>query len=246
MIKLNKDKFQKALGTWWPKIESFFNGGGFDEIYSVLKKESGKGIKIVPNSEDTFKCFRSTPLDELRVVIMGFCPYHSVINGICVADGLMSSCSKTGILQPSLSSIYDAIEEEYNNGLCLSCERNPDLSFLAEQGVLLTNSALTTHAEKPGMHQDLWEPFTSHILEHAIILTGVPVLLLGREAREFAGLFPHNYPLFQLTHPASVCYGPKGRKWSSNGVFKKMTDIVEGANGVTIDWMRPMDDEPPF
>lgn len=238
MTKLNPATFEKAMGTWWPKIKPFFMKGGLDGVYSVLKEEGRKGIKIVPKSDDTFRAFRETPIRRLRAVVMGFCPYHSVVNGVPVADGLAMSCSRTGILQPSLENFYDALEEEFNNGLCLECGRNSDLAYLAHQGVLLFNSALTTHVGQPGKHQDLWEPFTAFVLGEIIALTGVPVVLLGHEAREFSGLFPAGYPVFELSHPASVSYG-KPRKWSSEGVFTKVNEIIKGSNGEEqmVEWM---------
>lgn len=73
MTRLNEASFAPKFGDWWPKIKPFFLKGGFDPIYKVLKEESGKGIKIAPNSEDVFRCFRATPLQELKAVIMGFC-----------------------------------------------------------------------------------------------------------------------------------------------------------------------------
>jgi uracil-DNA glycosylase len=234
MGKLSEAIFKPKFGTWWPKIKPFFDGGGLDKIYRVLKEESSRGIRIVPNSEDVFKCFRATPLNELKAVVMGFCPYHTMIESECVADGLMSSCSKTGILQPSLEQLYNAWEEEFNNGLCLGCDRNPDLTYLAEQGVLLFNSALTTKAGIAGAHQELWEPFTKYVLEEIISVTGVPVVLLGKQAQEFAGCVNFS-ECYSLSHPASASY--KKEKWNSHGVFRAVNETIRGMNGEEINWL---------
>lgn len=235
MTKLKWDVFRPKFGSWAGKIKPFFMEGGLDEVYAVLKKESGEGIRIVPDSVDVFRCFRECPINELKCVIMGYCPYHTIRNGVSVADGLMSSCGRTRVLQPSLEQIYGAWEEEFNDGLCLECEKEPDLGYLARQGVLLFNSALTTRAGVAGAHQELWEPFTAYILREVVSVTGVPVVLLGQQAREFGGLFPASYPLFELSHPASASY--KKEKWNSKGVFGQVNKIIQDANGEEIMWL---------
>lgn len=237
MTKLNWEKFGPKFGTWATKIKPFFEGGGLDGIYKELKEQSGRGIRIVPDSADVFRCFRATPLTELRVVLVGMCPYHT----IGVADGLCMSCSLTNVLQPSLEQFYGALEEEFHEGLCIGCERNPNLEYLAKQGVLLFNAALTTKAGIAGTHQDLWEPFTAFILREIVSVTGVPVVLLGGEAKQFAGCLATHQPIFELSHPASAAH--KKTKWSSEGVFKQVNDVMKKTNGEEIFWLL---EEAPF
>lgn len=237
-MKLNWDIFKLKFGTWAPKIKPFFDSGGIEKIYEELKRQGEQGVRIVPDSPDTFRCFRETPINQLVAVICGLCPYHTVIDNVCVADGLMTSCSKTGKLQPSLEHLYEAFEEEFYDGLCLPCNRNPDLSYLARQGILLFNAALTTIEGKAKQHQGIWAPFTRYIFDEIISLTGVPVVFLGEEARDFSSFLAPEQPSFELSHPASVCYGAKkGQKWSSKGVFTKVNSIVYENNGVELLWM---------
>ena len=242
MTRLNWDVFSKKLGTWADKIYPFFLDGGMDTIYETLKTESKLGIRIVPNSEDVFRCFRKTPIEELKTVVMGFCPYHTIKNGEPVADGLMTSCSRTGILQPSLEQLYLAWEEEFNDGLCLNCDRNPDLLYLAKQGILLFNSALTTRAGEAGAHQELWEPFTKYVMQEIIGVEGCPVLMLGKDAAIFEGYLGITQWSYCLPHPVSASY--KKEKWDSKGKFKEISDVVRGANGYELHWLLPM--EAPF
>ena len=93
---LNWESFSEKLGTWAYKIKPFFDAGGFEPIYNFLKEESKAGKKITPDSKDTFRCFRETPLPPLKCVMMGLCPYHSEHHGKLVADGLLMGCSRTG------------------------------------------------------------------------------------------------------------------------------------------------------
>lgn len=230
MSKLNQDVFKPKFGTWWHKIKPLFDNGIMDGIYGELKKESGRGRKVVPESGDVFKAFLATPIQELKAVIMAYCPYHQP----GVADGLCLSCSKTGILQPSLDKFYEALEYEFSDGMCLKCNKNPDLSYLAKQGVLLINSALTTIEGEPGAHQDLWEPFTKYVLGEIISLTSVPVVLLGQQARVFSGLVEGTNPTFELTHPAFAARN--GTRWDSGKVFKKVKNIIGETNNYVLFW----------
>jgi len=183
---LNKDKFAKKLGTWFPHVECLFDNGVMDDIYGALKEESKAGVTITPHSDNTFRAFKETPIDNLRVVMMGFCPYHSVVHGKLVADGLLMSCSNhDNYLAPSLQQYYGAIEEEFKEGLCLPCIQSGDLTFLANQGVLMFNSSLTTRVGEAGAHQEIWRPFTEHLMG-IFDKRVVPIVFLGNDAWEFS------------------------------------------------------------
>jgi uracil-DNA glycosylase len=239
MTKLNKDKFAPLFGDWWDKIEPFFDEGGLDPIYEQLKKESTMGKKIAPISSNVYRCFQATPLKDLKVVLMGMCPYHSSFEGSPVADGLLMGCSITNKLQPSLSKFYDAIERDVYNGLSLDGDKNPDVGFLAAQGVLMLNAALTTQIGVAGSHIKLWEPFTTYMFEKVFIVENVPIIFLGKDAAVYKQYC--NGHVFVLSHPASASY--KNEEWDTNGVFKQVTEIVKGQIDYTIDWL---DFDPPF
>src|SRR6266496_3232059 len=135
-MSLNKEKFKdKFSEDWWMKIESLFGNGTIEEIYKHLKRRKREGKVIAPDSENTFRCFKETPLNNLKVVLIGMSPYHTIRNNKIVADGLLMSCSnheKEEYLAPSLSNFYDALEEEFYNGLCVPCERPSDVKYLCE------------------------------------------------------------------------------------------------------------------
>jgi uracil-DNA glycosylase len=238
MSKLNQAVFKPKFGTYWDKIKPLFTNGTMDKIYGVLKEESSKGVKIVPDSADVFRAFLLTPIQELKAVIMAYCPYHQP----GIADGLCLSCSKTGMLQPSLEKWYEAIEFEFNDGMCLKCEKNPDLSFLAQQGALMLNSALTTREGEPGAHQELWEPFTKYVLEEIISLTSAPVVFLGQQARAFSGLIEATNPVYELTHPSFAARN--GTRWDSGRTFRKVKEHINKTNNYELFWDLSMDDLP--
>jgi len=175
------DNFKNSFHpSWWNKIKPFIESPECDKIYEFLKIEGKRGKKIAPISSLTYRAFLETPLDECKVVIMGLCPYHSAKNNVLIADGLALSCSISDSLQPSLEKFYEGIENELYNGLALNHKKSPDLSYLAKQGVLLFNAALTTEFGKAGSHLEIWEPFTKYVIEIALGYTGIPVVFLGK------------------------------------------------------------------
>lgn len=232
-----KDKFHES---WHAKMRPFIESDECNAIYEFLKKESKRGKNIAPLSSVTYRCFQETPLDELKVVMVGMCPYHTFYNGEPVADGLLMGCSVTGRLQPSLEKFYDGVEKELYDGLSLNHVKNPDVSYLAKQGVLMYNAALTTEMNKAGSHIELWEPFTKFILEEIVTPTGVPVIFLGKDAskyEKYTSPFSWN---FVLTHPASAAY--KQSDWNTEGVFTKVNKVLKDNNNFHIEWL----DKVPF
>src|SRR5690606_5616061 len=104
----------------------------FNTLDSVLKAEM-KQYMLYPNKEDWFAAFCLTPLENVKVVIVGQDPYHQVDQ----ADGLAFSvkCDK---LPPSLRNIFKELQED------LSIHNTSgDLTSWAKQGVLLINTVLT-------------------------------------------------------------------------------------------------------
>lgn len=227
-----KDQFHES---WHAKMRPFIESKECDEIYAFLKKESKRGKKIAPLSSSTYRCFKETSLDDLKVVMMGMCPYHTFVSGSPVADGLLMGCSITGKLQPSLDKFYEGVERDVYDGLNLKYDKTPDVSYLAKQGVLMYNAALTTEANKAGSHIDVWEPFTKYVLEEIVGVAGVPIIFLGKDASKFKRYLPPFIWSFTVSHPASASY--KQTDWNTEGVFTKVNKVVKDNNNYEIMWL---------
>jgi len=235
------EKFQNQFHESWHRfMQPFIESEECDNIYKTLKAESARGKKIAPLSANVYRCFKETPFDDLKVVIMGMCPYHTLKDGSPIADGLLMGCSTTNVLQPSLQQFYDGIERELYDGLELNVFKNPDVSYLANQGVLMFNAALTTEANKAGSHIALWEPFTKYVFEQILTYTGAPIIFLGKDAARYERCIPPFSWAFSVTHPASASY--KNSEWNTEGVFTKVNKILKDNNGFEIKWL----DELPF
>ena len=70
-----KDQFHES---WHIKMRPFIESEACDNIYKFLKQESQRGKKIAPLSSNVYRCFLETPLDELKVVMVGMAPYHTL------------------------------------------------------------------------------------------------------------------------------------------------------------------------
>jgi len=239
---MNWDKFQEHFHeSWHEVIRPFIESEDCDDIYSFLKTESRRGKNITPSSFNTYRCFKETPLDEMKVVLLGMCPYHTKINGVPVADGLLMGCSQTDVIQPSLSQFYNALEKDVYSGLKLNIKKNTDVEYLARQGVLMLNAALTTEINKAGSHLKIWEEFIKYVFENAIAPSKVPVVFLGKDASKFKRYMAPLTWSFELSHPASASY--KNTEWDSESAFSKVNRVLKDNGKSQINWL---DDDLPF
>jgi len=227
-----KDKFHES---WHPKIKPFIESQECDKIYEFLKSESKRGKKIAPLSINTYRCFLETPYDQIKVIMVGMCPYHNFRDDLPVADGLLMGCSITRYVQPSLEKFYRGIEIDLFNGLQVNHSGTPDVSYLAKQGVLMLNIALTVEANKPGSHTEIWEPFMKYLFQEVFDVIRVPVIFLGKEAANIEKYVDPFTWVFKVSHPASAAYS--GTEWNPEGVFKKVQKIMFDMNAHQVNWL---------
>ena len=77
--ELFKNQFDKS---WWEKLQPFIESEECDKIYEHLKFESKRGRKIAPLSSNTYRCFLETPLNDIKVIMIGLAPYHTFKNNL--------------------------------------------------------------------------------------------------------------------------------------------------------------------
>lgn len=220
--------------SWWYKMKPFIESEVCDKIYDQIREQTKRGKRVLPESEYTFRCFKETPLDQMKVCILGLSPYHTLKDRIPIADGLLMSASRTRHIPPSLDQFYGAMEREVYKDHELGIFRNPDLSYLAHRGVLMFNASLTTEILKAGSHLKIWEPFTKYIFEEVLAPSGVPIIYLGLEAAKFSRYAGPLQWEFKISHPAFA--SRSGEKWSSEGMFKNVNKILKDSNNEHIEW----------
>ncbi|MGB8484023.1 MAG: uracil-DNA glycosylase [Acinetobacter bohemicus] len=154
-IKL--DKIQLDAG-WKSGLSEFLLSPKMDELKDFLVQEKKADKIIYPPSSLIFNALNTTPLANVKVVILGQDPYH----GPNQAHGLSFSVQKGVAIPPSLRNIF----HELNTDLGVVKPIHGDLTRWAEQGVLLLNAVLTVEAGQPTSHQKRgWEDFTDHVID---------------------------------------------------------------------------------
>ena len=124
-------------GGWDELLAPLFADERYKKIREFLKDEYSHHV-IYPNMYDLYNCFRYTPLNEVRAVILGQDPYHNEGQ----AHGLCFSVKRGVQIPPSLVNIYKEIETD----LGITEPNCGDLTKWARGGVLLLNTTLTVRA----------------------------------------------------------------------------------------------------
>jgi len=144
--------------SWMALIGNEFEQPYMHSLRDFLKEEKQQRKVIYPRSSDWFNAFNATPVDKVKVVILGQDPYH----GPGQAHGLCFSVQPGVRLPPSLLNIL----KELNQDLGIEIPQSGSLQRWAEQGVLLLNSSLTVEHGKAGSHQNKgWERFTDAAIQ---------------------------------------------------------------------------------
>jgi uracil-DNA glycosylase len=199
--------------------------GGF------LKTEEAAGKAIFPPRGTRLAALALTPLDAVKVVILGQDPYH----GPGQAHGLSFSVSRGVRIPPSLANMYKELREDCG----ITPATHGDLSHWARQGVLLLNTSLTVEQGLAGSHRQIgWQAITAAVLA-AVAAKPEPCvfLLWGNHARQVAeqvpGLKGSHHLLLTAPHPSplSAYTGFLGSR-----PFSQANAFLEKHGRGTIDW----------
>lgn len=217
--------------SWRPALEPVLQSPPLRALDDFLRDEEAAGKVIFPPHGQRFAALEATPLDTVRVVILGQDPYH----GAGQAHGLAFSVQSGAKIPPSLVNIYKELEAD------LGLPRAPhgDLTRWAQQGVLLLNNALTVEAAKAGSHQKRgWEHFTDAAVAAVAARTEPTVFMLWgshaqKKAARVPGLVDGPHLVLNAPHPSplSAYSGFFGCKH-----FSKANAFLERHGRGAIDW----------
>ena len=160
LTEQQQDKLSKVQleESWKISLAPFLLSPQMDNLRDFLFQEKQAQKIIYPPSKQIFSALNTTPLADVKVVILGQDPYH----GPNQANGLSFSVQKGIVLPPSLRNIF----HELHTDLGIPAPRHGDLTKWAKQGVLLLNSVLTVEAGQPTSHQKQgWEAFTDEVID---------------------------------------------------------------------------------
>ena len=211
-------------------------GGEFEQPYmqnlkAFLAEEKAQGKVIYPHSSDWFNAFKYTPLNQVKVVILGQDPYH----GPNQAHGLCFSVRPGVKTPPSLVNIY----KELQSDLGIQPVNHGYLTSWAKQGVLMINAVLTVEQANAGSHQKKgWEQFTDKVI-HVINeqLDGVVFLLWGSYAQKKAAFVDQNKHLvLKSVHPSPLS---AHRGFFGNHQFSQANAFLVSRGKQPINWQLP-------
>ena len=142
---------------WLKVIGAEFEKPYMQQLRTFLRAEKDQKKIIYPKSHEVFQAFNLTPLDQVRVVLLGQDPYH----GPGQAQGLCFSVPVGIPLPGSLRNIYKELKTDLN----VACGPSGCLVNWAQQGLLLLNSVLTVEKGLAASHQNKgWEIFTDRVI----------------------------------------------------------------------------------
>jgi len=226
LAKLNKVQLDES---WKYGLSEFLLSPKMDELKAFLVEEKKADKIIYPPNHLIFNALNTTPLDRVKVVILGQDPYH----GPNQAHGLSFSVQKGVALPPSLRNIF----HELHNDLGVKIPKHGDLTHWAEQGVLLLNAVLTVEAAQPTSHQKRgWEEFTDHVIdvlneqrEHIVfILWGAYAQRKGQRINQDKHL------VLKAAHPSPLAANRGG--FFGCKVFSKSNNYLKQHGIEPIDW----------
>ena len=213
--------------SWKAALKDEFDKPYFQELAGRLHGEKRDGFTIYPPGGLIFRAFELTPLDEVRVVILGQDPYH----GPGQAMGLSFSVPDGVAAPPSLKNIFREIETDL--GITMSGRTN--LEPWARQGVLLLNAVLTVRARQAASHSTYgWMEFTDAVIRCINErCNGVVFLLWGNFARSKRELIDTSkHYVLEAAHPSPLARGA----FFGCRHFSRTNAILASQGKTPIDW----------
>jgi len=216
--------------SWLPALAGETDKPYYQQLYRFVGEER-RSYKVYPPGEDVFNALRYTPLDRVRVVIIGQDPYHDENQ----AHGLAFSVRPGVAAPPSLVNIFKELREDVQF-------RIPNHGCLipwAEQGVLLLNAVLTVRAHQANSHQGKgWENFTDAVLRAVNASSSRVVFLLwGSYAQRKAEWIDESrHTLLKAPHPSPLS---AARGFFGCRHFSKTNAALQAAGLAPIDWQLP-------
>jgi len=225
----------KLHPSWLEPLQGEFESPYMQALRQFLVTEKQAGKRIFPKGNEWFRALDLTPLDNVRVVILGQDPYH----GEGQAHGLCFSVQPGVRTPPSLVNIYKEMETD----LGIPPARHGFLEHWAKQGVLLLNAVLTVQMGMAASHQGRgWEKFTDAVIR-LVNAKPEPVvfMLWGSYAQKKAAFVDSvdkggRHLVLKAVHPSPLsAYAG----FFGCGHFSKANAFLKAHGQKPIDWQLP-------
>lgn len=217
----------KLEASWKLRLQAEFSKPYFENLIAFVKNEY-QTQTIYPPGKLIFNAFEHCSWDKLRVVILGQDPYinpgQAMGLSFSVPDGLPKP--------PSLLNIFKELKKETGKEIPVS----GNLTYWADQGVLLLNTVLTVQAGLSNSHQGKgWETFTDEVIQLiSREKEQVVFMLWGSPARKKAQLVDAGkHLILESAHPSPMSVE---RGFFGNGHFVKCNEYLQSKGLNPINW----------
>ena len=214
-------------GGWEAALRGEFRKPYYRSLYEKVRQEY-ETRTVYPPAEDLFQAFALTPLEQVKVVILGQDPYHEPGQ----AHGLCFSVRPGVEIPPSLVNIFQELKED------LGCAP-PESGYLekwARQGVFLLNTVLTVRAHQAASHRGIgWEQFTDAAIRVLNAQDRPLVFMLwGRHAGEKSRLLNNpRHLVLTAPHPSPLS---AYRGFFGCRHFSRCNEFLAAQGETPIDW----------
>ncbi len=162
--------------AWLEPLGKGFCIDFLDDIESKFLKLKAENMTIFPPTSMIFRALELVDFYEAKVLILGQDPYHDLGQ----ANGLSFSVNKEIMIPPSLRNIFLELKDDLN----IPISQHGDLTFWAQQKILLLNSVLTVEHGKPNSHKELgWDKLTDQIISQLSKRGNMIFVLWGKIAQ---------------------------------------------------------------
>ena len=215
-----------SSSSWQPFLNSQTSKPYYKDLQTFLNIRKEEAI-IYPPEEEIFNAFERTPLDKVKVVILGQDPYH----GEGQAHGLCFSVREGNRIPPSLRNIF----KELHADLGVEIPTSGELTQWANNGVFLLNTILTVEQKTPAAHKGKgWETFTNAAIEYVSNEKDKVVFILwGAYAQKKRSLIDEaKHLILAAPHPAAEVYKGGKAGFFGSKPFSKANAFLDEA----VDW----------
>jgi uracil-DNA glycosylase len=225
----------KLHESWKAPLKGEFAEPYMEALRSFLLEQKAAGKRIFPRGSEYFRALDLTPLEAVRVVILGQDPYH----GPGQAHGLAFSVQPGVRTPPSLVNIY----KELQSDLGIVPPRHGFLEHWARQGVLLLNTVLSVEMAQAASHKGQgWERFTDAVIR-LVNEKPEPVvfILWGAHAQRKAAFVDSidkggRHLVLKSVHPSPLS---AHNGFFGSRPFSRTNDFLQSRGLEPIDWALP-------
>ena len=217
--------------SWKALVGTEFEQPYMRDLSRFLRTEKQRGKRIYPPGPQMFAALDLTPVEQVKVVIIGQDPYH----GAGQAHGLCFSVQPGTALPPSLVNIFSEINDDLGGERLLD-KHHGCLSGWASQGVLLLNAVLSVEHSRAGSHQGKgWERFTDAVVARLCeVREGLVFMLWGSYAQKKGAIVdPAAHCVLKSPHPSPLS---AHRGFFGCKHFSKANAYLQSQGQAPIDW----------